>query len=88
MAEYGLSDNHLLQMPLRRFWLLDKNITRLQAERELRQLPVMAATNGGDLVKVLADRLSQELGTVVTVNVMTRDPDATSKLKRLSAGRG
>ena len=88
MAEYGLSDTHLLQMPLRRFWLLEKNITRLQAERELRQLPILASANSGSHLKELTERLSRELGTIVTVNVTARDPDATSKLMRLAGGRG
>lgn len=87
MATYGLSDTHLLQMPVRRFWLLEKNITRMQAERELRQLPIVLAPNAKDSVQELAGRLSQELGSTVTVHVAKRDADATQRLAKLAGQR-
>lgn len=72
-------------MPVRRFWLLEKNITRLQAERDLRQLPIASAPNSQEGYRELTNRLSAEIGSVVTVNVLDRDADATSKLQRLSS---
>lgn len=38
---YGLSDEAVMRLPIRRFWLLLKNIRRLMAQEELRLFNLM-----------------------------------------------
>jgi hypothetical protein len=81
MADYGLSDKQLLEMPIKRFWLLDKNVVRIRAERDFRSLAISCAPHAKDITELHA-KLTEELQAPVELN-MERDPDATSKLKNL-----
>lgn len=85
MAFYSLTDEHLLQMPAKRFWLLEKNIGRLNAEFDLRQLNVISAPNLKNPQDV-QQRLVEELGTIIIVNAK-RDEDAADRLRLLGGAR-
>jgi hypothetical protein len=65
MRFYGLSDERLLKMPLRRFWLLNKNIDRLRAEEDLRMLSVALHAASGESAGDLSEKLMKQMGTVV-----------------------
>ena len=65
MRFYGLDDRHLLKMPLRRFWLLNKNIDRLRAEEDHRQITLLLSAASGEHASKLMGRLEKQVGTVV-----------------------
>jgi hypothetical protein len=69
----------VLAMPLRAFWAYNRNVDRLRAEADQRQLNVMSAAQHPEAAERLGKRLSAELGTpVVTVK-----PFDSRKFKQL-----
>lgn len=85
MHFYGLTDERVLSMPARRFWLLVKNINRVSAERDMRSLTLMSvATQGdGEMHKKQRDQLILEMGTVV-VQEEKLDLSGWNELKRMA----
>lgn len=65
---YGLTDLAVLAMPAPRFWLLAKNIDRLQAEEDQRQLVTMASAASDKGYKALYDRLQKQLGNIAEID--------------------
>lgn len=64
LKEYGIGFDDLLQTPLRRFWFLNNQIDRLRAEKELRQLQLLASAQSGDAFKATYDHLSNQIGKI------------------------
>jgi len=83
MAFYGLTDEHLLRMPINRFWLLESNIQKLQAERDIRQMRLLLGAQSTQ-TRELAEQLSSELGTVVIETNPDRDVEGIKRLKQLA----
>jgi hypothetical protein len=55
----------VLKLPLKLFALLNQNVSRLLAEKEIRQIPVLcAAAAGGDAARGHMDQLTIEMGPV------------------------
>lgn len=54
-------------MPIRRFWLLSRNLDRYLAELDIRRLTVCTAANAssGDAIKETNQRLILEVGKVI-----------------------
>lgn len=52
-------------MPIRRFWLLEKNVSRLEAASDLRRLDVATAVLSAENHRQLGEKLARELGSVV-----------------------
>lgn len=70
----------VLAMPLRTFWAFNRNVDRLRAEADSRQLNLMCAAQNGDAAERLSNKLSAELGSpVVTVK-----PFDAEKFKKLA----
>lgn len=67
MRGYSKSYTETLALPLRVFWMLNRNLDRLRAEEDLRALPIIMAQHGGEAVKELQERLVEQLGTPVLV---------------------
>jgi len=68
MRFYGMSDQHVLSMPVKRFWLLHKNVDRLRAEEDTRILHVAIHAASGESASALADRLNKQMGVVFDVD--------------------
>ena len=66
MREYGLGYWELLEVPIRAFWLLARNINRLKARDDLRELQVLVAPQIKDGVSSLSDALVLEEGGGIT----------------------
>jgi hypothetical protein len=65
---YAMSDRQVLRMPIRRFWLMQLNINRISAERDMRSLSVSAAAAcSGDGIKQYRETLVLEIGNVAKV---------------------
>jgi len=62
MCEYSYTYAQVLDLPLVLFWTLNRQIDRLRAERDLRQLWIVGSAQSGDASKGLAEQLQSELG--------------------------
>jgi hypothetical protein len=49
-------------MPAKRFWAMERQIGRIKAEKDLRELAFEGAKNDQDALKRFTDTLVQELG--------------------------
>lgn len=82
--------DEVLSMPIRLFWSMEKNINKVRAEKDLRDLHLYSVSNAsGDYVEDLIKRLRDELGDVFKVKgpfIVKPEPDARSKLLTLTQG--
>lgn len=86
MHFYSMSDEQVLKMPARRFWTLERQINRIRAESDLRQISTMSANNSADNHTQVRDRLVLELGDTAQFKrnlIVKRDPDAKAKFARV-----
>ena len=81
MSFYSLSDEQVLKMPVGRFWLLEKNVARIQAESDIRNVNVVSVPHVKNGQEV-QNRLIEELGTIVVMN-HKRDDNASQRLMAL-----
>lgn len=72
MKFYGLGDEQVLRMPIRRFWLLHRSIDRLQAEQDLRLLAISVGAQSAEGYKSTSERLRAEQGKVVVYDEVQR----------------
>ncbi|HAJ0375299.1 TPA: hypothetical protein HLV26_05690 [Escherichia coli] len=89
-----MSPLELLNVPLTMFWMLSRNIDRLRAEEDVRNLQVARASQAdGEAVKAFMEGLQLRIGRpVVTDKVFDpsqdkADPDAKEQLMQIF-GRG
>ena len=89
-----MSPLELLGVPLTMFWMLSRNIDRLRAEEDVRNLQVARASQAdGEAVKAFMEGLQLRIGRpVVTDKVYDpsqdkADPDAKEQLMQIF-GRG
>ena len=94
VAHYAVSPLELLNVPLTMFWMLSRNIDRLRAEEDVRNLQVARASQAdGEAVKAFMEGLQLRIGRpVVTDKVYDpsqdkADPDAKEQLMQIF-GRG
>lgn len=52
-------------MPVKRFWLFDKNVSRIEATENIQTLDLIVASRHNDNYKDLHERLRQQLGVIV-----------------------
>ena len=89
-----MSPLELLNVPLTMFWMLSRNIDRLRAEEDVRNVQVARASQAdGEAVKAFMEGLQLRIGRpVVTDKVYDpsqdkADPDAKEQLMQIF-GRG
>jgi len=58
----------VLQMPLRTFWSYNRQVSRLRAEADQRQLQVLSCAESPEGSKLLAQRLQDEMAHPVLVS--------------------
>lgn len=51
-------------MPVKRFWLFDKNVSRIEATDSIQTLDLMVASGSNEGYKDMHERLKQQIGTV------------------------
>lgn len=78
-----MSFRDVMTMPLRAFWVFNKNIARIQAESEMRALNVLSASQSVDGYSDQMTRLEEEHGTPLVTIDNRRDLGATDKLRDL-----
>lgn len=69
-------------MPVKRFWMLSKNVDRIEAQRAIRNLTVAHAAQGD--ANACRDGLVGEVGTIAT-GTAQRDEAGFADLKKQSA---
>tara|TARA_B110000037_G_C16979649_1_gene448454 strand:- start:7 stop:255 length:249 start_codon:yes stop_codon:yes gene_type:complete len=82
MRFYSLNDLEVLQMPVNRFWLLERNATRISAQEDLRALNVAAASGSGEGCEELYGSLSEVIGTTL-VKAPTLDRSGLEALRNM-----
>lgn len=76
-----MSYNEVMSLPIKSFWLMNDNITRVSAVSDMRQLSIMtSAQQGGEEVNAAMQRLSSEIG-LVSMNKPVRDEKGFEQLK-------
>lgn len=83
MRFYGLSDEQVMGLPIRKFWLMDRMIDRIRSEEILAWLPAHFSAMGGEHVPKTVEDLRRRVGrpSVVEQVRMTREDE--EKLQRL-----
>lgn len=85
-----MSDADVIQMPIRRFWMMQRNIARIQATEDLRRLHVANAAMDGKAAAKHREQLVLEVGKVMTTVEGTpvrndeRDEAGVARLKILA----
>lgn len=65
MHTYAMPLKDVLELPLRAFWMLHRNVNRIAAEKDQRNIAVVGhSMAGGDGLDKLVDHLRDEIGTV------------------------
>jgi hypothetical protein len=67
---YNVSDEHVLKMPIRRFWAMYSAINRIKAENDLRTAKVFMQSQSGskESVESFVHDLREEMGDVVQID--------------------
>lgn len=81
MSFYSMSDEQVLGMPIKRFWLLNTTIDRIEAQRGVRELTIANAAQSD--AQACRDGLISEVGTIY-IGVPERDEEGLKGLKQLS----
>ncbi|MDR9847016.1 hypothetical protein [Herbaspirillum huttiense] len=79
---YSMSPFEVMELPLRTFWLLQDNIDRIEAQRDMRSLTVGLHQQSGEAAIALRQRLTVELGSVVKTDMplaATAPPEAAMR---------
>lgn len=79
-----MTPNQVLQMPIDQFWLIEKNIARIEATQTIRRLDVAVASQSSEGYKNYHAGLVREIGSVVveTPKLDKRGLDALKGMKQ------
>lgn len=66
MRGYSLKPGDVLSLKVSQFWLLLRNLDRLQAQDDLRAFQLLICAQHGDSARVLFDRLQSDIGQIVS----------------------
>jgi len=86
MRFYAMNYREVLALPLHTFWMLNRNVSRIQAEEDLRAFRLLVAAQHGEGAAETFRDLQTEIGTPV-VTVARMQTGAIQRLKQL-AGAG
>lgn len=65
MRGYHLTQREVLDLPVTLFWLMLKNLDRLNAQDDIRQLRLLASAQSGQAAKETQQSLVAEIGDIV-----------------------
>lgn len=75
----------MLDLPLRAFWLMSNNITRLSAEEDIRRLSVTAAAPSEKGFKQVNEQLRHEMGEVFVKHEHVEAEEGLNELRKLQS---
>lgn len=81
-----MTDEQILAMPARRFWSMERQISRIQAANDLRGINIGVAVSGKEALEKTTERLVLELGETSKVKrsvIVKGDPDRKSKFAKV-----
>lgn len=81
-----MTDEQVLAMPSRRFWSMERQISRIQAANDLRQVNVGVALTNKDALDSHVERLVMEVGETTKIKreiIVRGDPDRKLKFARV-----
>ncbi len=84
---YGLSDQQVLKMSLRRFWTMYWQVSRIEAEEDIRHLSNIVAANDKESLKERIEHLQTAIGSPIQVPRAPKieaDADAFQRLRALA----
>jgi hypothetical protein len=64
MAEYGFSVDQVLELTVKRFWFISNMIDRIRAEKDLRQIQLMASVGSKEAYEAAFKSLNSQAGEV------------------------
>lgn len=73
-------------MPVKRFWLFDKNVSRIEATESIQTLDLIVSSRDQDNYKDMHERLKQQLG-VIALEAPKLDSDGLAGLKDMMVQR-
>jgi hypothetical protein len=85
-----MSYGEVMVMPVRAFWLMNSNIDRIQAQKDMRSLTVaVCGQGGGEAAQSFRQRLVIEAGEVVKlkfdpIREAVRDEEGFSALREMA----
>lgn len=85
-AYYALSDEQVLKMPIKRFWLFHQNIDRIKAGDDIRAIAVSASVLSAEQYTKTIEGLLELVGVIIARDQEvggTRDVAAIEELKRI-----
>lgn len=68
-----MSFEEVMRLPIRAFWLMDRNIPRIQATEDMRALEVSTSTQSSEGFTAHRDKLLKETGEVFKGNLIVYD---------------
>ena len=68
-----MSREKVLSLPMKFFWLLNQNIDRISAQRDIRSLSIAAVSQDQEATSNLTQKLVMEIGNVVKKAGSTTD---------------
>jgi len=78
MRTYAMHIRDTLELPLRTFWMMHRNIDRMAAEQDRRNISVFGHSfSGGEGLERLVEHLDREIGSVVETD--DRKPDGQER---------
>lgn len=85
MRFYSMNYRDVLDLPLKAFWMLDRNISRIKAEDDLRQVRLSALASSGskEALENFMTELSDEVGKPIQQDQSVMEPGAMDRLKSL-----
>jgi hypothetical protein len=69
LAEYSLSFDELMNLSIRRFWFIANMIERLRAEKDLRQIQLMASVGSVEAYKSAREFLQEQMGQIYVLDI-------------------
>ena len=73
-------------MPVKRFWLFDKNVSRIEATESVQTLDLIVSSRDKDNYRDMHERLKQQIG-VVAIEAPQLDSEGLAGLKSMVQGR-
>lgn len=81
MSHYSLTDKHIVDMPIKRFWLLSGSIDRMYASNDIRAIRVAAAVLSNEAYEEISSHLAETVGEI-SRREFYLDVDAINDLKK------
>lgn len=87
MHFYGFDYQKVMDLPIKTFWAIDRQINRVRAEADLRAMRVSSSSMGGEGAQTLQETLLGEMGEPIRLDPIKsaiRDKAGVEDLRRMN----